>query len=377
MEHDLLTAKDKAEESDRLKTAFLNNLSHEIRTPLNAIVGFSELLSDDYPDDQKIGFIEIINNNSDQLLHIIDDVLSVSRLDSEKIPVENEVFSLNEMFDSLYSTFVADAAKHDVLLYPPSLNPDIPDKIYHDKGKIRQVISGFIENAIKYTIKGSIEMDCELVDNQLTFWVKDTGIGIGPKDQKRVFDRFFRANEVQIKAIRGNGLGLSIAKGLIELIGGNIGLESEPGLGTKFFFNIPLLNNPGPYEKPRVIAHGISNWSAYNVLIVEDEPDNYNYLVSILQPRVKSVLNATTGEDAIQLAKIHSIHLVLMDLKLPGIDGVEATRAIKAFKPDLPVIAVSAVTQHEEIKRAMDAGCISYITKPLSKEKLFEAINFI
>lgn len=377
MEHDLLTAKDKAEESDRLKTAFLNNLSHEIRTPLNAIVGFSELLGDDYTDEQKTGFIEIINNNSDQLLHIIDDVLSVSRLDSEKIPVENEMFSMHEMFDSLYSTFAAEAAKRNVFLYPPTLNPDIPDKIYHDKGKIRQVISGFIENAIKYTVKGSIEMDCELVDNQLIFWVKDTGIGIGPKDQKRVFDRFFRANEVQIKAIRGNGLGLSIAKGLIELIGGTIGLQSEPGVGTKFFFNIPLLKKPEHYEKPSLTAHGISNWITYNILIVEDEPDNYNYLVSILQPRVKSVLNATTGEDAIQLVKTNTIHLVLMDLKLPGIDGVEATRAIKSLKPELPVIAVSAFTQNEEMKRAMDAGCTSYITKPLSKEKLFEAISLI
>lgn len=377
MEQDLLNAKDKAEESDRLKTAFLNNLSHEIRTPLNAIVGFSELLNEDYPEDQKTGFIEIINNNSDQLLHIIDDVLSVSRLDSEKIPVENEVFSLHEMFDSLYSTFASDAAKHGVFLYPPTLHPDIPDRIYHDKGKIRQVLSGFLENAIKYTIKGSIEMDCELLENQFCFWVKDTGIGIGPKDQKRVFDRFFRANEVQIKAIRGNGLGLSIARGLIELIGGKIGLESEPGTGTKFYFNIPVLDNPGPYVKPSLVSHGISNWSGYNVLIVEDEPDNYNYLVSILQTRVKSVLNATTGEEAIRLAGENHIHVVLMDLKLPGIDGIEATRAIKAIKPDLPVIAVSAFTQHEEIKRAMDAGCISYITKPLNKEKLFEAISFI
>ncbi len=375
MEQDLLTAKDKAEESDRLKTAFLNNLSHEIRTPLNAIVGFSDLLNDDYPLDQKTSFIEIINNNSEQLLHIIDDVLSVSRLDSEKIPVENELFTLNEVFEDLYTTFAPEAAKNNLIMYPPTLHDGIPEKLYQDKNKIRQVMAGFIENAIKYTEKGSIELDCKTDEGHLFCWVKDSGIGIPEKEIPYVFDRFFRTNEVQIKAIRGNGLGLSIAKGLIELIGGTIGLESESGIGSTFYIRIPLLPLPenSSYTKPVIIK--AKNISDYSVLIVEDETDNYNYLVSLLRHRVRSIFHATHGKEAIELVEKHHFQLILMDIKLPLIDGIEATQAIKAIDPHVSVIAISAFTQPGEVKKALEAGCNAYLSKPLNKEKLWETIN--
>ena len=378
MEQELISAKERAEESDHLKTSFLNNLSHEIRTPLNAIVGFSDLLNADYPDEQKMGFIDIINNNSNQLLHIIDDVLAVSRLESEKIPIDNEFFSIRELFEDLYNTFTNLAVKSNLILHKPELSPTLPVNIFHDKGKIRQVLAGFIENAIKYTLQGSVEMDCQLIDNQLRFSVKDTGLGIDKREQAHVFDRFYRTNEVQLKAIRGNGLGLSIAKGLVELIGGTIGLESEKGQGSKFYFTIPVLKN---YQRDKIAVKrpksGVQKISGFNVLIVEDEIDNYNYLVSLLQPRVKSVLHAINGEEAIHLAGLFPFNLVLMDLKLPGINGVEATKIIRENHPDLPVIAVSAHTEKVEINKAIEAGCCCYVSKPINKEVLFAAINSI
>jgi PAS domain S-box-containing protein len=378
LEDDLIVAKDRAEESDHLKTSFLNNLSHEIRTPLNAIVGFSDLLNADYPDDQKAGFIEIINNNSNQLLHIIDDVLAVSRLESEKIPIDNETFSLKELFDDLYNTFDSQAAISKLVLLQPELSSVLPETIYHDKGKIRQVMAGFIENAIKYTTEGNISMECTMLDNALKFSVKDTGMGVDPREQEYVFDRFYRTNEVQLKAIRGNGLGLSIAKSLVELIGGTIGLESVSGIGSAFYFVIPIQNNLQneiPFAKKVKSAN--VDISGFNVLIVEDEIDNYNYLVSVLRSRVNSILRAISGDEAIRLADLFPFHLVLMDLKIPVINGTEATKIIRSRHPNLPVIAISAHTEQSEIRKALEAGCDAYVTKPISKENLFKAINAV
>jgi PAS domain S-box-containing protein len=378
MEQDLLTAKNKAEESDRLKTSFLNNLSHEIRTPLNAIVGFSDLLSGTYSDEQKEGFVEIINNNSVQLLHIIDDVLAVARLESEKIPVDNEVFSLQDLFDDLYNTFVQEVAKKNLVLQRPALSADLPKNVLQDRGKIRQVMAGFIENAIKYTPQGTITIDCRMEGDTLQFSVKDTGMGIEEQEQLRIFDRFYRTNDVQLKAIRGNGLGLSIAKSLIELLDGTIGIESKKDVGSRFYFNVPIhpiTRNIHSIERNK--KTGAQNISSFNVLIVEDEIDNYNYLASLIRPRVKNVLHAISGAEAIQLVDQYPFNLVLMDLKLPVINGVDATRIIIEKHPEIPVIAVSAHTAQDEIKKALDAGCISYLTKPVNKEKLFAAINAI
>jgi PAS domain S-box-containing protein len=378
MEQDLLTAKNKAEESDRLKTSFLNNLSHEIRTPLNAIVGFSDLLSGSYSDEQKDSFIEIINNNSNQLLHIIDDVLAVARLESEKIPVDYEVFSIQELFDDLYYTFVQEVVKKNLVLRRPQLSADVPKNVFQDKGKIRQVLAGFIENAIKYTPNGSIEMNCQMEGDQLQFSVKDTGMGIDVQEQPRIFDRFYRTNEVQLKAIRGNGLGLSIAKSLVELLDGTIGIESIKNVGSKFYFNLPVHQNTQSIKSfAKDKKTGLQDISSFNVLIVEDEIDNYNYLASLIQPRVKSVLHAISGAEAIKLVDQFPFHVVLMDLKLPVINGVDATRIIKEKHPDLPIIAVSAHTANDEIKKALDAGCFSYLTKPVNKEKLLAVINSI
>jgi len=376
MENDLLSAKEKAEESDHLKTSFLHNLSHEIRTPLNAIIGFSDLLYSDYPDEQKVGFIEIINNNADQLLHIIDDVLAISRLEAEKIPIDNENFAIHDLLGDLYHTFQQVTAKKNLVLLQSELTDDLPKIIFNDKRKIRQVIAGFIENAIKYTPKGIITLSCRLVDNQLQFSVEDTGMGIQAKEQPHVFERFYRTDEVQLKAIRGNGLGLSIAKGLIDLLGGTIGLESEKGKGSRFYFNIPLQQSDSKSQiVPTEPVTKARNISGYDVLVVEDELDQYNYLVSILQSHVKSMRCAVSGDEAIKLVATNSFDLILMDIKLPITNGVEASTVIKKMRPTLPIIVISAIAQEEEIEKTMAAGCNSYLLKPVTKGQVFSAIN--
>lgn len=241
MEEDLRAAKEKAEESDRLKTSFLNNLSHEIRTPMNAIIGFADLLDLDYPPEQKKGFVVTINNNAEQLLRIIDDVLAIARLDSEKLPVQMESFTLNTLFQDLFDTLEPEAKKQQLKLIIETKT--LPDgyTFKGDRVKIRQVMAGFIANALKYTLKGEIRFGAEIAENnQLRFYVSDTGLGIAASEQEKVFERFYRSDEVQQRAIRGNGLGLSIAKGLIELMDSTINLKSEAGKGSEFSFSLKV-----------------------------------------------------------------------------------------------------------------------------------------
>lgn len=237
MEEDLRASKEKAEESDRLKTSFLNNLSHEIRTPMNAIIGFADLLDLDYSPEEKKGFIVTINNNAEQLLRIIDDVLAISRLDSEKMPVDRQSFVPQLLLKDVFNTFEPEAKKQKLKLIVETTTLPEDFTFNGDRIKIRQVLAGFIANALKYTPEGEIRFGAELIENnQLRFYVADTGLGIEASEQEKVFERFYRSTDAQQRAIRGNGLGLSIAKGLIELMDGTIHLQSEPGKGSEFSF---------------------------------------------------------------------------------------------------------------------------------------------
>lgn len=241
MEEDLRTAKERAEESDRLKTSFLNNLSHEIRTPMNAIVGFAELLEMDYPREQQKSFIATINTNAEQLLHMIDEVLTISRLDTEKNSVEMKSFAPAILLQDLFNTFEPEANKQNLKLKVDTRN--LPDdySIVGDKNKIHQVLAGFISNALKYTLVGEISFGAEIIENkQIRFFVADTGLGITELEQEKVFERFYRTDEAHHLAIRGNGLGLSIAMGLVELMGGVVSLESEHGKGSEFSFSLKV-----------------------------------------------------------------------------------------------------------------------------------------
>lgn len=376
MELDLRHARDKAEESDRLKTSFLNNLNHEIRTPLNAIVGFSDLLFDDYSEDEKHNFVEIINNNAEQLLRIIDDVLAVSRLDSEKIPLENKDFSLKQLFHDLHQTFIQKAVENKIeLILDTNLSDDFLE-MHGDKGKIRQILSGLINNAIKYTFEGHVKMGYEINNEMIRFYVQDTGIGIPESEQPFVFDRFFRGSESQLRAIRGNGLGLSIAKGLAGLMNGTIDLESEKDKGTVFSLTLPYSKPSSGKTEFKSVKKPVSLMDL-RVLVAEDESDNYEYMLALLTGKVKEIMHAQTGLEAVRMNNEKPFDLVLMDIKMPEMDGFEATRIILKDFPEIPVIAQTAYSQPNEIQKALDAGCRKCLIKPIEKEKLFDTINEI
>jgi len=375
MEEELRTAKDRAEESDRLKTAFLNNLSHEIRTPMNAIIGFSDLLGLGYPPEQQKSFIATINNNAEQLLHIIDDVLAVARLDAEKMPLDKELFEVNALLQDLFNTFEPEAKKKQLKLLLESSTASAATYVEGDKIKIRQVIAGFISNALKYTPEGEIRFGWErLKPHVLRFYVSDTGFGIDETDKEKVFERFFRGTDVQLKAIRGNGLGLSIAKGLVELMGGTIGLNSEKGKGTDFYFEIPvkITNDQIGLAENQPSLSG--SFKVNKLLVAEDEEDNYLLIADSIQDYYQQIAWARNGKEAVEMAAANSYDLILMDLKMPLMNGEEACRLIKEQQPDLPIIAVSAYTQIQGEKDAMEAGFNAYLEKPFQIGHLIKLI---
>ena len=374
METDLKKAKEKAEESDKLKTSFLNNMNHEIRTPLNAIVGFSDLLFEDYTEEEKRSFVLTINNNAEQLLRIIDDVLAVSRLDAEHLPLETELTDLQDLLKDLERTFTPHFERKQLNLQL-EMHP-LPDHVLVDKVKIRQVMTGFLENAFKYTLEGGVVFGCKAEDNKLNFFVRDSGIGI-PEDEKPfVFDRFFRGSEAQSKAMRGNGLGLSISKGLVEIMGGKIQLESSVGVGSVFSFLIPCVVSGHPPKDEVIYEHPQSDWfKDLSLLIADDEADNLDLLFAILLPYFGEIATARNGSEVIQLMESKAFDIVLMDIKMPVMDGYEATAIIRQRFPDTIVIGQTAYSQPEEIQRIIAVGAHACLVKPIESERLFSILR--
>lgn len=373
LEEELKNAKEKAEESDRLKTSFLNNMNHEIRTPLNAIMGFSELLFDDFSEAEKRSFVATINNNAEQLLHIIDEVLLISRLDTENLPLEIEKTDVSDFLNDLYMS-------HSIICRHKNLElisqlPQEPLVVLMDKGKMRQVMTGLIENAIKYTFEGSITIGAEICENNiLRFYVNDTGIGVHPNEQEHIFQRFYRGQQGQKMAIRGNGLGLSIAKRIVEAMGGTISLTSEIGKGSEFF--VLLTYQSGQSEEVRTsLADWLTaNFNNYNLLVVDDEHDNALYLSLALRKWFAQVMVANDAFQALELMQQQHFHIVLIDMKMPGMNGDVATKQILFNFPETIVIGQTAYSQPEELKLMLDAGAKACLVKPLSTERVLGII---
>ncbi len=373
---ELEEAIEKAEESDRLKTAFLNNMSHEIRTPMNAIMGFANLLQEeDFSSLKQQKHIDIINNNAEQLIKIVDDIIDISRLEAEKTKLERINFTIGELFDDLYQTFNESNFKQDVN-FEYALSPELKDlSILADRQKIRQVLSGFIENAFKYTKSGSVVFGCNKQDDDLRFYVKDSGMGIPEKELPNVFDRFFRGEKIQELAIGGTGLGLSIAKNLVKLMNGEIGVESEIGKGSLFYFTIPYKEGKPEKQEHSMEKQTENRFKDLSVLIVDDEPDSLEYLKLVLKNMVKKVDKAKNGEEAVEMANKKEYSLVLMDIKMPVLDGLEASKAIREKHPDTIIIAQTAYAQKEERAKALATGCNDYLTKPIRKSSLLSTLE--
>ena len=373
-EMNLILAKEKAEESNRLKTAFINNMSHEIRTPLNGINGFLELLQNiDYDAVYKQDYIDIVNISSKRLINTISDIMVISEIEAGYIDVFIEDVYVNKMLVELYDSFSIEAKdKGFKLIQTPSLSDD-EALILTDKYKLNRILSNLVKNAIKFTQKGVVAFGYELITDTLKFYVKDTGVGIAENRQQAIFNRFEQADIDDTRAFEGSGLGLTIAKSYVEMLGGKIWFKSEEGIGTEFMFTIPYKTKS---QKPTANSQQ-GNLKALSVLIVEDEKISNQLFEMIFKDTFKQTIYVKTGQQAIDVCKDNQkIDLILMDIKMPLMDGYVATREIRKFNKEIIIIAQTAYGLARYRGEAIKAGCNDYISKPINKNKLFEMIKF-
>ena len=400
--NELIIAKEKAEESDRLKTEFLNNMSHEVRTPLNGIMGFSQLLNiSELSIDDRDNYIDIINDSGSQLLKIIDDIIEISRLGTKQVKVvENEV-SLNNLITGLQADFIIKAKQKNIQFNIIKGLSDINSMVFTDKNKLNKIFSKLIDNALKFTNTGTVGLGYKLVHNanekqhkKILFYVNDTGIGIAADKKEIIFNRFSQESNALSRKYGGLGLGLSIAKENIELLGGKISFYSETEnlppnkkRGTVFFVEIPYkpVGNSVETSELSVEKNEVLNGfklnsdivnTAFTILIVEDEDANYLYFKTLLEREFNcSILYVKNGKEAVDICKTKpEIDIVLMDLKMPVLDGYEATKQIRRFRSNLIIIAQTAYSSKEDKIKAVKYGCNDFISKPITKEAFYALI---
>jgi len=372
----LVISKEKAEESDRLKTEFLNNMSHEIRTPMNGILGFSELLcATDITDEKRSYFGSIIKNSGNQLLQVIDDILEISKLGTKQVKAINKEVCLNNLLLNLFSIFDIKAKENKIPLYLKNGLRDKESTIYTDELKLNKILSNLLENAFKFTNEGFIEFGYNLKNEFLDIYVKDTGIGINAINQKTIFERFSQEEKELSQKFGGLGLGLSIAKENSELLGGTITLNSEKGNGAIFTVSIPY---KPVISKNTILPTDKNNKAQFVLLIVEDEEVNYLFLETLLLDSIKLdciLIHAKNGKEAVDICKNNgAIDFILMDIKMPIMNGYEATKLIKEFNPTIPIIAQTAYSTSEDKAKAISAGCNDFVSKPIRKKILKEVL---
>ena len=376
---ELTKAKRKAEESDRLKTSFLANMSHEIRTPMNGILGFAKLLKkQNLTGEQIYKYVDIIQLSGERMLNIINDLIDISKIEAGQVEIKNVETNINQLFDNLYTFFEPEAEKKELELTYDKTLPEEKSIITTDKSKLNQVMVNLIKNAIKYTIHGSISFKYTLINNYIQFEVKDTGIGI-PKDHiDIIFDRFRQVDLTPIKSEEGSGLGLSISKAYIEMMEGEIWVNSELNKGSEFYFKIPykpiFTYDKNQYVKETKTLHDIFN--SLKILIVEDDEISNLYLKEILIDSGALIEYANNGKEAVEkVIQTPNYDIILMDIKLPILNGYEATKQIKKINPNIYVIAQTAFASENDRQTALKEGCDEYISKPINKDELFGKIK--
>lgn len=371
---DLEVAKKHAEESDKLKTAFLQNISHEIRTPLNGIIGFSNLLQEENISKEEIkDFTKIIQKSGNRLIEIVNNVLDISKIETQQIEIHHTRFSLNSLITDLHSFFESIAYEKTLALNFHNALDDENSIIVSDFSKLNQILTNLINNAIKFTSQGSIEFGYKISNNEILFYVNDTGIGIAAEWHEKIFERFIQTDLSISRGYEGAGIGLAICKGLVELLGGKIWLESEKNNGTTFFFALPcnFTSSPNTIEIDEPIF--FNQKQKIKVLVAEDDLISFLYLKNIFNSDNFILLHAKNGKEAVEMVRITTdIDIVLMDIKMPVMDGMQATKQIKQFRPNLPIIAQTAFAFNEEKDVIMGFGFDDYITKPIKKRILLE-----
>ncbi|MGV8962742.1 MAG: ATP-binding protein [Candidatus Saccharimonadaceae bacterium] len=377
----LILAKEKAEESDRLKTAFLANMSHEIRTPMNAIIGFSDLLAeDDLTPEDKIDFISKIKNSGRSLMALINDIIDIAKIESGQLKVLDSACDINNLLTDLLGTFQElknISGKNGI-----SLNLILPEDkgkllIITDPMRLQQILTNLLSNAMKFTEFGSIDFGYTLQDESLSFFVKDSGIGILRSKQKLLFQRFSQLDPSTTRKYGGTGLGLAISKNLVDLLGGTIGIESNPGKGSLFYFTIPF-KPANQHQKPKDIKADWQNvnWKGKTILIAEDMLQNYLLMEALLKRSEVRLLHAVNGQIAIDIVRSEpDIDLILMDIQLPIKTGYEALKEIIEIRPDIPVMSYTAFALPNEREKSLTAGFVDYIPKPIKTETLIPILN--
>jgi len=381
--YQLEKSKEKAEESDKLKSTFLANLSHEIRTPMNAIIGFSDLLLDDnLADEHKSKYLKIIKKSGKSLVSIIEDLIEMSKIDANQITPNYKGVNLDKCIEELYNTLkVTIPDEKNINFYVLEKYVRIENDILTDEVKLKQILVNLLTNAIKFTDTGHVAFGYSINNEKkrIEFKVEDTGLGINEKDLKVIFDRFRRVEDDYSIALRGLGLGLSISKAYVEMLGGQIKVSSVYGEGSVFKFNIPLVyvdNFDTTNLKGEVIETTISDSKI--ILIAEDDNINYLLLKTILELKKHTVLRARNGQEVVDISESNdSIDLIFMDIKMPILDGYEAFEKIKQKKPELLIIAQTAHSSNEVKEKIINTGFAGYITKPLDKERIYELMNTV
>jgi PAS domain S-box-containing protein len=397
---DLIKAKAQADESERLKSAFLANMSHEIRTPMNGILGFASLLAEPgLSGENQQEYIRIIEKSGKRMLNIINDIIDISRIESGQIKVSVTETNINDQIRFIHAFFKPDAVAKGLGLTCFNHLPDHEAVIRTDREKIYAILTNLVKNAIKYSDSGSIELGyvlkpsvsmptaevCTTVKHrgraissllsahepvELEFYVKDTGIGIPENRQKAIFDRFIQADIADVRAFQGAGLGLSISRAYVEMLGGTIRVVSTPGKGAVFYFTLPC--NPEPKNESS-LPIGVSSLETaapmrtLKILIAEDDEISEKLLSSAVKPFSNQILCVGSGLEAVEICRLNTdIDLVLMDIKMPGIDGYEATRQIRQFNTRTVIIAQTAYGVIDDREMALRAGCNDYISKPVN-----------
>jgi len=382
-EEELKKSKIIAEESARLKTAFLANLSHEIRTPLNGILGFLQLLIDSKKDlTTKSTYTEIIKNSSNQLLGIMDDIIDLSRIQSGDYKSNEKEIIINDELNKTCSRYTEIAKEKQLRFIKKIYNMEGLSKIIVEWDTIKEILAKLLDNAFKFTQEGCIETGYNILpeNNFIKFYVKDTGIGISKENQALIFDRFRQLDITPTRKYGGMGIGLSIVKAFVEKIGGKIWVKSKENIGSTFYFSIPYkTTKPENIHQDSIIKNQASvkyNWENKKILIADDISFNRFLLKEILKKTYAEILNASNGKEAIDVFKQTSdIDLVLMDIKMPVIDGIEATKEIRKIDKTIPLIAQSAYNSTENKNEMIKAGCNDFIEKPIIKEELLLLID--
>ncbi|MBP7463478.1 MAG: response regulator [Bacteroidales bacterium] len=378
-EQNLIKAREKAEESDRLKTAFLQNMSHEIRTPMNGILGFSDLLcQDDLSGETRNKYVQVIQGSGHQLMRIIDDVLDLSRIESGVEEVHLSTFHLNPVVDNLELILTESVRKSGkpIQISSSKTLPDGFDIIFSDEYKLKQILLNFISNAEKFTHSGTIELGYYIGEtNQLIMFVKDSGIGIGKEQQSIIFERFRQAEENLTRKYGGSGLGLAICKGLTQLLGGSISVESTPGAGSTFSISLPFASGESATDDKEIISTKV-NLSTRRVLVVDDLDENLLLINEFLSETGVEVLNARSGTEAYDIfGQNQPIDLVLMDIKLYGEDGITLAKGLMPLSPQTKFIAQTAYISELIKNECIDTGFVDYIVKPIDKNSFMNMIK--